>query len=198
MAPTTDTVRDRILETAYDKFKAHGVRRVTMDDVAYELRMSKKTLYKYYDGKSGIVKAIVEKHYIPKAEAVQAAIQEDGDVTHTLAAGFSAILKMVESAVPMFMADVKSDYPDIWEAFDRKRTENLELVIRTLKRGVGTGEIRHGVDPKVVAGMMQCILRHYIVPDNLLAEGITPKQALETWFTLLTGGVFKNPPEFSV
>src|SRR3954465_2369167 len=50
---------DRVLLEARKHFFAHGFRGVTLDDLAAELRMSKKTLYTHFPGKAALVAAIL-------------------------------------------------------------------------------------------------------------------------------------------
>jgi len=50
MSKKTST-EGKILEAAYRLFLEKGYRHTTMDDIAQDLGMSKKTLYKYYPGK---------------------------------------------------------------------------------------------------------------------------------------------------
>src|SRR5947207_14829941 len=51
--------RQRIVSAARAHFFAHGFRRVTMDDLADELGMSKKTLYAHFAGKTALVEAML-------------------------------------------------------------------------------------------------------------------------------------------
>ena len=48
-------IRERILESGLELFLAHGVRRITMDDIARHLSVSKKTIYACFDDKDEIV-----------------------------------------------------------------------------------------------------------------------------------------------
>src|SRR5437763_14226273 len=53
------SVRERIVAGARDHFFAHGFRGVTMDDLAAELGMSKKTLYAQFPSKTALVRAVM-------------------------------------------------------------------------------------------------------------------------------------------
>ena len=50
---------ERILLKARDLMLQSGLRQVTMDDLAQELGISKKTIYQYYKDKDDLVKAVV-------------------------------------------------------------------------------------------------------------------------------------------
>ena len=51
--------KERITEKAHELFMRYGVRSVSMDDIAAQLGMSKKTLYQYYTDKEELVDAVL-------------------------------------------------------------------------------------------------------------------------------------------
>jgi AcrR family transcriptional regulator len=52
-------IKDRILEKAHEMFMRYGIRSVSMDDIAAQLGVSKKTLYQYYTDKEELVNAVL-------------------------------------------------------------------------------------------------------------------------------------------
>src|ERR1700710_1996352 len=50
----------RILETARRQFFTYGYNALTMDDLAHELGISKKTLYLHFPGKDAIIGLIID------------------------------------------------------------------------------------------------------------------------------------------
>src|SRR6058998_2879115 len=56
---TCDPNRQRIVDAARAHFFSHGFRRVTMDDLAEELGISKKTLYAHFPGKFDLLEAVL-------------------------------------------------------------------------------------------------------------------------------------------
>src|ERR1700712_2278988 len=54
------TIKERILEKANDLFMRYGIRSVTMDEIATQLGMSKKTIYQFFTDKDQMVEAVVE------------------------------------------------------------------------------------------------------------------------------------------
>ena len=62
MRPATvnmDT-KQRIQEKANDLFRRYGIKSITMDEIATQLGVSKKTLYQYFSDKDELVEAIVK------------------------------------------------------------------------------------------------------------------------------------------
>lgn len=60
LQPHAVPIRERILELSFNAFNARGYKQVSMDMVARELRISKKTIYKYFDAKEEILETAME------------------------------------------------------------------------------------------------------------------------------------------
>ena len=60
--------KERIKIQATDLFMRYGIRSVSMDDIANNLGMSKKTIYQFYADKDELVDAVIE-HEINHNEA---------------------------------------------------------------------------------------------------------------------------------
>jgi len=52
--------RLRILEHSMEKFKSVGFIKISMDEIASDLKMSKKTIYKYFHSKEELVEKSLE------------------------------------------------------------------------------------------------------------------------------------------
>ena len=68
-----DASRQRIVEAARAHFFSHGFRSVTMDDLADELGISKKTLYAHFRSKIALLEAVLAAH-----PAVKILVQHEG------------------------------------------------------------------------------------------------------------------------
>src|SRR5436309_7779433 len=80
-----DSGRQQIVEAAQAHFFSHGFRSVTMDDLAEELGISKKTLYAYFPGKIELLEAVLAD----KFAGVEAKLSE---ITRAHPHDFSAAL----------------------------------------------------------------------------------------------------------
>jgi AcrR family transcriptional regulator len=77
MAATIETVRpgtrDRILEAAFSAVATHGLSRLTVDDVARLARLSRQTVYRYFDSKDALIQALVYREEETFIEGVRTA-----------------------------------------------------------------------------------------------------------------------------
>ena len=51
-------IKEKILTEAFRLFCHRGIKSVSMDDIAVQLAMSKKTLYKWFENKDEIVRRL--------------------------------------------------------------------------------------------------------------------------------------------
>jgi AcrR family transcriptional regulator len=63
MPRSADLTRKRILEGAYKLFRRQGYRRVTMDDIAAEARLTKRTLYHHFNSKDQLLANVLNAQH---------------------------------------------------------------------------------------------------------------------------------------
>ena len=54
-------LKDRIIETASEAFTTHGIKSITMDDIAASLGISKRTLYEVFQDKESLLTQCILK-----------------------------------------------------------------------------------------------------------------------------------------
>ena len=64
MPRSATKTRERILDAAYRLFRRRGYSRVTMDDIAAEARLTKRTLYHHFESKDQLLAAVLEAQHV--------------------------------------------------------------------------------------------------------------------------------------
>lgn len=185
--------RNVILDVAFEKFRKYGIRRVTLEEIARELRISKKTIYQHYQDKEALVCACVERTMGEVMPAVEKAFKSRQPVAKKVFKVWQAIAVVPRRITPEFIADLKADYSHLWEEMDRRRHELFANWEKLIVDGIATGEIRPEIHPKAAMRIMLSVLDNVFVPDVLSLGEFTPAQAFETFFGLLSGGLFTRP-----
>src|SRR6478672_10314734 len=116
------SVRQRIVHAARSHFFSHGFRSVTMDDLADELGVSKKTLYAYFPGKFDLLEAVL----VDKFEGVETMLK---DVTRSQPHDFPATLRELlagtqrelDEIKPPFVRDMRQKAPQVFQVIERRR-----------------------------------------------------------------------------
>src|SRR5438093_12952731 len=115
-----DPNRQRIVDAARAHFFSHGFRRVTMDDLAEELGISKKTIYAHFPGKFDLLEAVLAH----KLMSVEATLSE---VTRAHPKDFPATLRELLAGTKREWEGIK---PSLVRDMRQKATEFFKLVER--------------------------------------------------------------------
>lgn len=148
--------------TLYLKF---GIRGVTMDDVATEFGISKKTLYQYFNDKEDLVNQVID--YYLKNPVFRLNSEKSGNSIDHYFALRQHVAKMIKHFNNNLEFELKKTYPELYKKvhkFKRERIYNDTL--ESLHDGIKEGLIRPEIDTDMVAklqvGRMLCTLN----PDN--------------------------------
>ena len=189
-----DAQRDRILETAHEKFRRFGIRRVTMDEISRDLRISKKTLYQLFPDKEALVRASVERIAGTVIPVVAEALVRDGPPMERIVAAWRGFAMLPRLLTADFIADLQADYPHIWNEIDARRHEVIGRFEKLIEDGVRSGDIRPEVHPKVVMRLVLAVIEQVMVPDVLARGEFTPAEAVGTIITVLSRGMCAGTP----
>ncbi|CAA0162819.1 putative transcriptional regulator, TetR family [Tenacibaculum maritimum] len=145
-------MRDKILDKAGDMFLNFGFKSVTMDDIASEIGISKKTIYAHFKNKTDLVEAVTS--------ALFTAICNGIDLIHEQQQNPIKELYEVKMFVMASLKDEKSSpqyqlqkyYPKLYKTFKHKQFEFMQNCIKAnLARGIEQGLFRESIDTDFVA-----------------------------------------------
>jgi AcrR family transcriptional regulator len=190
MTKTKDPVRERIIANAEVLFFARGFSGVTMDRMAAELGISKKTLYQHFASKHQLLYAVVSR-MMAESEGVIKSLTEDPklDYFQRMAGLVDHISRRTSKISRDFMQDLQKSAPEMWEEINefrrRKIYHNFGLMVR---KGIMAGLIRPEVDPDLVTQMYAVLVQQMINPQALVHSAYTPGQLMKAIVELVFAG----------
>src|SRR5213596_1811054 len=173
-----DPNRQRIVDAARAHFFSHGFRSVTMDDLAEELGISKKTLYAHFPGKIDLLEAVLAD----KFAGVEATLKE---VTRTHAHDFPATLqellagtqRELDEIKPPFVRDMRQKAPDVFKLVERRRAALIQRYMgNLLLAGQRAGMVRKDVPANLIIEILLAIVQAIMNPAKMEKLGIMPKE----------------------
>ena len=148
---TAECVPSKIFEKARQLFSRIGVRNTTMDDLAKELGISKKTLYKEIDNKADLVKFCVEYDLRCDEKAILAISENTENAIEELlliAAHIHAELQMFH---PSIIQDLMKFYPESWLMIEQHRDIFAKKnIANNLRKGIEQGLYRKDINVDMV------------------------------------------------
>ena len=114
-----------ILEQVGKLYLRHGIRSVTMDDVAMELGISKKTLYQYFKDKENLVDQVVDTYFLNNPN-FRLNEKEGLNAIDRIMNVRSHMIKMFKLIQNNLEYDLKKSYPKVFKKILKfKREKNL-------------------------------------------------------------------------
>lgn len=158
--------KDRIIIRAAALFMRNGIKSVSMDDIAADLGMSKKTLYKTFTNKDEIVLGVMSTHLC----------QAQGECAHFASSATDAVREMLDISAwadrefsnihPSIFHDLRKYYPTAWTLFsEHKSTFILDQITKNLRRGIAEGLFRADLDVEVLARLNLALIELAFDPD---------------------------------
>lgn len=141
-----------ITEKAAKLFHRYGIKSVSMDDVARELSISKKTLYKLFKDKTNLVSKVLScpAHDIPEKDLIKGSL--NSVEKHIVV--YQKVVSFLTHLNPTFEYDLKKYYPKLHQEVLQKRRANIyENMYRDLKQGVEEGFFRPDMDIDIINRM---------------------------------------------
>ena len=145
-------LKDRIIEEAIRSFMKFGIRHVTMDDIANNLAISKRTLYEVFKDKNELILTCMQ-YLTQLQEERNALIQaESTNVIDMMVRNMFEGIEAINKINPVFFYDLKKYYPQVWDQKHREhREKGMNHIHTQLRKGVNEGLFRKDIDIKIVA-----------------------------------------------
>jgi AcrR family transcriptional regulator len=144
--------QEKILKTSLELFFKFGIKRVTMDDIAKELGMSKKTIYQYYKEKDDIVNQLCGIEMTRHEKKFEEVYNQSVDPIHEIMLISKNLRDMMQNVNPVFFMDLQKFHPKAFQQI-QKFKENCAYkdIVRNIKKGKEAGFYRSEIDEDFVA-----------------------------------------------
>ncbi len=145
-------LRERILKAAEELFAKFGIRSITMDELASELGISKKTIYQHFKDKDEIVQEVASNRMNCDHEASEEIRQNSKNVIDEVLKELEMFRQHAVSLNPVLIYDLKKYHPNTWNLFQRhKQTVLYGIIKRNLEEGIGQGLYREDINVEILA-----------------------------------------------
>jgi len=147
--------KKKLVEGSLGMFMKYGIRSVTMDDLARYLRVSKKTIYKFFKDKDELVSCCMDFHNQNERKSIEkilcAADQNAIDENFALS---KIILDQLTQVNPGVLFDLEKYYPEALAEFERyKETKVAQWVSENMKKGIKEGLFREDLNIPIITAL---------------------------------------------
>lgn len=177
-----------ILEGTIRAFNRKGLK-FTMDDVAKELSMSKKTIYTIFRDKESLFFAMVDYLFDSIKESEQCVLNDESlDTLEKIRKVLGVIPEGYREIDFRQLYLLREKYPAIYQRVEERLETGWENTIALLEQGMREGVVRK-VSIPIVKMMMEAAIEQFFQRDILLQNGISYMDALDEVVDILVDGI---------
>ncbi len=182
-------MQDKIIEQIEDKFFNDGFYKTTMDEVATELGMSKKTIYKFFPSKDDLLYAIIshfmngmKNRILPKLNSTKNAIEKLGDL-------FNILASATQKISPKRTEELKKYYPELWSEMDKFRTKVMfENITKVIDQGKSEG-LFLDYPTVIIMNVLVGAIRYVVNPEFTVNHSFSILEAAQYTLRIVIGGI---------
>lgn len=182
----------RILERSRELFFKHGYSRLSMDELAEDLGISKATLYRYFPDKESLLRAVMAETREWVLSQLKAIVRDDRlSVKARLTAYLEFVSRFMSGLSRDFVRDLRQKLPDLWQEMDTfRRQQVFPLVSEVILEGVKKGEIKSELDGRLFLEMFWYLVQEFMNPDWIISHDYSPSELLESIIDIVFYGIF--------
>ena len=191
---TTETeIRERIISYAREHFMHEGFSKVTLDEIAAELGMSKKTLYKYFEDKEDLLRAGIEENLRTIAWEIDKITASDGPFAEKLARVMMLIGKQMSRLSRGAMLDMQKFTPELWKQIETFRREQIfNKIGKMITQAREENIFRSYVNEQILTLMIVNCIQGILNPDVLSQNSFSAEEAFRIIFRTIFEGALTD------
>ena len=183
-------VARHVIAAARRQFFVHGFRRVSMDDLAAELRMSKKTLYACFPSKSSLVEAVLkDKFNEVAADLSRVASERSFDMEEAIHRFLQRVQAHAAEIHPSFVRDLGRESPDLFRVVEHRRRRLIRRHVADLfNKGRKAGLIRKDIPVHMLIEILLGAVEAIMIPSKVTELGLTLERGYSTIIRVILEG----------
>ena len=158
-------MQDRILNKARELMFQTGVKHVTMDDLATQLGISKKTIYQFFKDKDALVSSVVEFELANHALICNQSMEAADNAVHEIFLLMNVIQEMFNRMNPLALFEIEKYYPLAFDKIKNHKDDFIfSMISANLEKGIAEGLYRKDVDVTILSKYR---LETSLIPFNI-------------------------------
>jgi len=189
MTHNIEQLQITILEHTLSSILQRGVRAFTIDGLAAELGMSKKTIYKYFPNKENLIENCFMNFTNLLSKKLDDLSRSNTHPVKTFLKSVEAIHKEISRFTPDILKELKIHYPAVWLKLEEFRRKRFTKLMSILKIGQAQGYVDDSIDLNIATTLVIEIISTMFQPEFFTEHGLHPADTYKTLLDLVTRGI---------
>jgi len=184
-----NTQEEPILEHGFELFARDGVKGFTVENLAKDLVMSKKTIYKFFPTKEILLQKIFQYLMTTLAGHFANIRGKDINPLDKFIQVMSEITRTLNRIPISRVNEMKARYPGIWKDIERFRLDRRGDFFQIMEEAQKQGLVRKELDLEMAATLFMNIINTVFQPEFFLNNQLGPKEVIEIFRDIFLRGI---------
>jgi AcrR family transcriptional regulator len=182
----------KILEFCETYFMQNGFHKTTMDDIAKELRISKKTIYKHFSSKDELVRAVFVRIRNDLSGQIEGIVNGEGDAIiklYNISKLFSARIATITNK---WLNDLQFYLPDVWREVEEFRVKMMQKNMTVLVEQGKSENLINDLPTAIIMGVLISSVQGVVNPEFILHNNISLHKAGQMTLEIVFTGILSK------
>jgi AcrR family transcriptional regulator len=184
--------REKILGFACEIFLKEGFYKITMDDIAARLHVSKKTIYKYFPSKEELVGEVMKTHMRLTIAKIKSYVCQESNAVEKLFEIFRVVGQNILKVNEKMIMDLQYYSPAIWKEVDDFRAKQITAnFTKIFEQGKKEGFFLN-IKTEIILSIYIAAIRAIVNPDYVQNSGVSLNEAFKVIIEVLMNGILNE------
>jgi AcrR family transcriptional regulator len=181
--------KDKILSAVKEIYLKKGFYKTSMDEIAKELNISKKTIYKHFATKESLVEEVVNDNLLKIGNKLDEIFNSNSTAIEKIVEHINFVSNTIFKYSDDFAHDLRMHSPHLWNKIDEFRTQKIQNYLsKIIEQGKREGTFED-VPTELIIPILINSSRAIINPEFLSTIKFSFKDAIRATFRILFGGI---------
>jgi AcrR family transcriptional regulator len=177
-------LKDRIKQKADELYRRYGVKSVTMDEIAGQLGVSKKTIYQCFSDKNELVDEVIADILEYNRNFCMSSRVKAQNAIHEVFLAMESLESMFSNMNSVILFDIERNHPATFKKFTKFKYDFLfDIVKKNIERGKEEELYRKELNTEIIAKVrLECVILPFsekLFPQNQFPLAFLHQQLIE-------------------
>ncbi len=144
-------LKEKILRTSLDLMMRIGPQSVTMDMVARDCGISKRTLYETFPNKHNLICDVIEYNQQQANAKFTQIFEQSANSFEALMGVYTVARELISKTSPVFLTDIKRLYPEAFDEYKAQELNHILSLAKIISKAKEEGLVLPGIKCKIAA-----------------------------------------------
>jgi len=184
-------MRERIIDALTELAYTRGFYNCTMDELASQAGLSKRTVYRYFPSKEAIIEAVLDGFMAQVAGGLERIMNEGKNPAEMFAELVKHLTQNCGRLInPLVLQDLRVHYPHFWQKIEVFRTEKIKHFVGLI---IAQKDYTREIQPQIFMAVFLASIQAVLNPEFILDNGLAINEAVAQLVDIFTYGLLGQP-----